>query len=62
MAGWGYEHFKDGKFSCTFPEFITIKGDTSQSTLELGGPFEGERVYNIRFKGDSMVMSSESGK
>ena len=62
MVGWGYGYFKDGKFSYTYPEFITIKGDTSQSTLERGGPFEGERVYDIRFKGDSMVMTSESGK
>ncbi|MEC8553747.1 MAG: hypothetical protein VXZ82_01955 [Planctomycetota bacterium] len=62
LVGWGYGYFKDGKFHYTYPEFTTIKGDASQSTLQQGGPFEGERVYDIRFEGDSMVMTSESGK
>ena len=61
-VGWGYGYFKDGKFTYSYPEFTTVKGDTSRSTVERGGPFEGERVYDVRFEGETMVMTSESGK
>lgn len=60
--GWGYGYFEDGKFRYSYPEFTTIKGDASQSTVQQGGPFEGDRVYDVRFEGETMVMTSESGK
>lgn len=61
-VGWGYGHFSDGKFKYAYPEFITVQGEDSQSTVKSGGPFEGEREYNVKFDGERMVMTSKSGK
>ena len=61
-VGWGYGTFDDGKFKYAYPEFVTVKGDESQSSVKAGGPFEGEREYSVRFEGERMVMTSKSGK
>ena len=61
-VGWGYGIFADGKFKYAYPEWVTVKGDESQSTVTAVGPFEGEREYEVSFEGERMVMTSKSGK
>lgn len=62
FVGWGYGKFENGKFTYAYPEARTIEGNASSSSVKTGGVFEGEREYHVEFKGERMVMTTESGK
>lgn len=60
--GWGEGTVSKGRFLYRYPEHITIKGSTQSPSIGLESPWEGMRSFAIAWKGDSIEMTSQSGK
>lgn len=60
--GWGEGTVKESRFLYRYPERITIKGSTQSPSIGLESPWEGMRSFAVKWKGDSIEMTSQSGK
>ena len=53
---------KESRFLYRYPEHITIKGSTQSPSIGLESPWEDMRSFAVKWKGDSIEMTSQSGK
>ena len=60
--GWGEGTVKESRFLYRYPEHVTIKGSTQRPSIGLKSPWEDMRSFSVKWKGDSIEMTSQSGK
>ena len=60
--GWGEGTVKESRFLYRYPERITIEGSTQSPSIELESPWEDMRSFAVKWKGDSIEMTSQSGQ